>query len=127
MNPSPRNRLQRGRSIFADVEMLESRIAPAAIVVNTLKDTTGVAGQISLRDAILAVNASGDATNDITFSVHGTLKLTADLPIINVGAGNTLNITGPLATKPTGVIVDGAKTHLPFNVHGGVVTFTDIT
>jgi parallel beta-helix repeat protein len=51
---------------------------PAATNVSSLRD----AGAGSLRSAIAAANAAGGPTT-ITFSVHGTIKLTGNLPVIH--------------------------------------------
>jgi parallel beta-helix repeat protein len=71
------------------LEALESRYAPAVFtVLNTLDSGVG-----SLRQAILGVNASGDTTNNIQFTIPG------------VGA-QTINLLSPLPTITKQVILD---------------------
>lgn len=108
------------------LELLENRLAPAALTVNTLSDSTG-GSQLSLRDAILAVNGgsySGPATGQVsgTFGsndtilflpgLNGTLSLTtAKGPLLissnlAITANPTLNpitLSGQFAGSQTGV------------------------
>ena len=79
------------------IELLESRIAPASLVVSTLKST----GVGSLSAAITQANTNG-GSNTITFTVHGTIHLTALLPAVT----DDLAIQGPGAGKLT---IDGGK------------------
>src|SRR5205823_3126790 len=58
--------------------VLEDRVAPATLTVNTLADSTG-GSQLSLRDAILAVDGgsySGPATGQVsgTFGSNDTIQ-----------------------------------------------------
>ena len=79
------------------IEALESRIAPAAFTVTTLHDS----GPGSLRQAITDANAAvGADTIDFQHGLHGTIKLSSDLPAIT----DAVTISGPGATK---LIVNG--------------------
>src|SRR5204863_449272 len=81
---------------------LENRLAPAVYHVDTVQDTAAVhaltgqdaSGQVSLRSAVLAANASAEADTILlgpgiyqvqagAFAVHG------DLQIIGAGSGQT--------------------------------------
>jgi CSLREA domain-containing protein len=67
-------------------EPLEGRDCPATFTVNTLADGDPVAdGLTTLREAIIAVNASSDGTNTINFAAttKGTISLTEALPTIS--------------------------------------------
>ena len=84
------------------IEVLEDRLAPATITVNTTLDALGVD---SLREAISSIKAGTDANvaitanragaygtaDSINFSVTGTINLTGELP----GLGGNLQIQGP--------------------------------
>ncbi|HEV3310920.1 MAG TPA: putative Ig domain-containing protein [Chloroflexota bacterium] len=77
--------------------MLEDRLAPATLTVNTLADSTG-GSQLSLRDAILAVDGgsySGPATGQVsgTFGSNDTILFASSLNgTISLNSSN-----GPLA------------------------------
>src|SRR5947209_16691098 len=59
------------------LEPLEAREVPASFTVTTLTDEADPNdGQLSLREAINAVNASTDAANSITFAAGLTGTLT---------------------------------------------------
>jgi len=111
------------------IEPLEERIAPATLIVTTLKDTTDALNDTgSLRDAILLANADSGNADTIIFQtsnghpLHGTIKLKSDLPVIT----NSLTITGPIHGKSNGLIIDGHN-HQIFNITKGDVTMTDLT
>ena len=118
---------------FANIEPLESRIAPAVIIVSTTADS----GPGSLRAAILQANADAtvSAADTIIFQamshghavpLHGTITLKSDLPAIDMGAGDSLTITGPTAGKSNGITINGNK-HQIFSITSGAVTMTDLT
>lgn len=85
----------------------------ATYTVNTLVDENdGIGtGGVSLREAIDAANANA-GTDAITFSVTGTITLTADLPNIT----ESLSIDGPGASS---LILDGGHTYRAFKVMSG--------
>jgi autotransporter-associated beta strand protein len=77
--------------------LLEDRLAPAILTVNTLSDSTG-GSQLSLRDAILAVDA-GSYSGPATGQVSGTFG-SSDTILFQSGLNGTLSLTtasGPLA------------------------------
>src|SRR5262245_36799354 len=81
------------------LEGLESRDLLSTFVVNTLSDSLGVPGSLSLRDAITQANAAGGG-NTITFAVTGTISLdnaAGALPTIR----DDLIIQGPGAASLT--------------------------
>jgi hypothetical protein len=54
-------------------DCLEHRLAPAVITVNSLGDDFAVDGSISLREAILSINAGADINSDVTHTgTYGT-------------------------------------------------------
>ena len=119
--------------LFSFIEVLESRIAPAALVVTTLKDVTDANHDTgSLRDAIFQANAAvGPDTIEFQTTVHsktkplvGTIKLTSDLPTIT----DDLTITGPVSGKPTGIVING-NGHAAIRTETGTggFTMTDLT
>jgi autotransporter-associated beta strand protein len=127
---SPRPGRPPGWSYCPTLELLEDRLAPATLTVNTLADSIG-GSQLSLRDAILAVDGgsySGSAAGQVsgTFGsndtilfqsgLNGTLSLTtANGPLVissdltsnlTITANPTLNaitISGQFAGAQTGV------------------------
>jgi CSLREA domain-containing protein len=117
------------------VELLEARLAPAIITVNTLNDeTSAVDGTISLREAIAAINAGADSgdvthtggnygssdtiqfssglTGTITLS-GGELAITQSVQIIGPGSGQ-LTVSGNNASR----IFDLTGTGLTVSVSG---------
>jgi hypothetical protein len=116
---------------FSCIEPLEARIAPAVLIVSTLKDITDPAHDTgSLRDAIFNANAAvGD--DSIIFQttlhghvvpLHGAIVLKSDLPAITDG----LTINGPTVGKANGIIINGNQ-HEIFSITSGDVTLTDLT
>src|SRR5262249_39325484 len=77
------------------LEVLEDRLAPATLTVNTLGDPTG-GSQLSLRDAILAVN-HGSYTGPATGQVSGTFG-SNDTILFQSGLNGTLSLN--TASRP---------------------------
>jgi Peptidase family C25/Right handed beta helix region len=92
-----------------------------AYTVNSLADTNSGSGTSgTLRFCINAANTAG-GTNTITFSVNGTITLTASLPNIN----NNLTIDGP---GPSLLTINGNNTVRVISINTGfTVTFQDLT
>jgi predicted outer membrane repeat protein len=93
------------------IEILESRIAPAVLIVSNLNDN----GPGSLRNAITTANgASGDR---IIFraGLHGTVTLESTLPTITA----PMSIAGPGANL---IKIDGAEAHRIFDINNGSST-----
>jgi hypothetical protein len=79
-------------------EPLEERRLLSVITVNDLGDTVGVAGKVTLRDAILTANdTNGNDTIQFATGLNGTITLTAGELAITDG----LTINGPGSTKLT--------------------------
>ena len=113
------------------LERLEDRIAPSTLIVTTLKDTTDAANDTgSLRDAILEANATAGADTIIfqttvhakTVPLHGTIKLTSDLPIIS----DSLTINGPVPGKASSLVLNG-NNHSVISINNGDLNLTDLT
>ena len=91
---------------------------PAAqnYVVNSLADpgdgTCDVAN-CTLREAITAANTNAGITDTITFSVTGTINLSANLPAIS----DNITITGPGTAN---LVIDGANSYRPFAINSSV-------
>src|SRR5262245_64675122 len=89
-----RSAADRRRRFRPSLEALEDRLAPATFLVTNTDD----AGAGSLRQAILDLNSSADATNLIaTEAVGGTINLATALPAIN----KNVDILGPGADTLT--------------------------
>jgi hypothetical protein len=73
------------------LEALEDRAVPATIVVNSAADTIGVAGQITLRGAILSINQQGDVPNVTHTGTYGTAD-TIQFAIGSIGSKATISI-----------------------------------
>lgn len=89
----------------------------ASFIVNDTADPgDGICDVTSctLREAMTAAITAG-GTNDITFSVSGTITLVSDLPTIT--SGNTLTIDG----TGQSVTIDGAYAHRPFLFQSGSI------
>jgi CSLREA domain-containing protein len=78
-------------------------VRAAGIVVNSLEDTTGVDGKCTLREAIqnanddAATNAdcfAGSGSDNISFTVSGTITLGSSLPTITYGTTLTMDGSG---------------------------------
>ena len=83
------------------IEILESRIAPAAITVTNLHPS----GTGSLYAAITQANAAGGSnTIDFAHNVHGTITVKTGLPEIT----SDITITGPGASK---LAISGGNEH----------------
>jgi fibronectin-binding autotransporter adhesin len=93
------------RPLRSEIEILESRIAPATLTVTTLSDS----GSGSLRNAITTANgASGDK---IVFSssLKGTINLASALPTIT----SKMTIAGP---GPGKIIINGNYGYQIFDI-----------
>jgi len=102
------------------IEILETRIAPAGILVLNIADS----GPGSLRNAITLANTNGDTSNDITFAhgLHGAIALKSSLPPI------TSNITFTVLSGST-VSINGGNQFQIFNIQGPqiAVNISDLT
>ena len=94
-------------------------VAPVAIVVTSLDDTTSSG---TLRWAIAQANATAGGIYDaIIFGIDGTITLTSALPQIT----QNVTITGNGRTQ---TIIDGNNLYRPFNVGSGKsLTVSDMT
>src|SRR5579862_3306395 len=121
------------RRNFSSIEVLESRIAPTGgliFKVTTLKDVTDANHDTgSLRDAIFNADAAGGSivfemtAGTKTAPLRGTINLLSDLPEIT----NNVTITGPVAGKSNGIMING-HSHQIINITGGTtVNLTDLT
>jgi predicted outer membrane repeat protein len=92
-----RNRTRAPRAPRLGVELLEDRLVPATFNVNSLADVLNpAAGVVTLRSALQAANAGGDASNTINLTLPGTYAITlAGKP------GETDNAAGEFAILPT--------------------------
>ncbi|MGE3180221.1 MAG: Ig-like domain-containing protein [Phycisphaerae bacterium] len=92
----------------------------ATFVVDTLVDEDDGVGvnDVSLRDAINAANANAEA-DVITFSVTGTITLTAALPSITTD----MTIDGPGSDQ---LIIDGNSLYRAFALLSGDVEISDL-
>jgi hypothetical protein len=109
------------------LELLEDRLAPATFNVTTLADSVAVnlttgqdaSGQVSLRSAIQAADATSGANainvpaGTYTLSIPGPLDITNDLTISGAGANST--------------IIDGNFFDQVFRVDSGNVTISGVT
>lgn len=119
---------RRGDSVAFPIEALESRIAPATFIVDTVLDTVATDGFVSLREAIVAANTNnsfgdapaGDATGDVIFFsasafatdptvtlIGGELSITDDLQIVG-----RFNAGGPVLN----IVIDAAGSSRIFNI-----------
>jgi CSLREA domain-containing protein len=69
------------------LELLEDRLAPAIITVTTLADTSGVVGQVSLRDAIQASETHTSVDGSVAGTGNDTIVFAPAL------AGGTVDLT----------------------------------
>ena len=93
---SPRPSRPASRHYRPTLELLENRLAPATLTVNTLNDSIGQT-VLSLRDAILAVNG-GSYSGNAPAQVSGTFG-SNDTILFQSGLNNTLSLntaSGPL-------------------------------
>jgi CSLREA domain-containing protein len=102
--------------------ILEDRTLLAAIVVNSLADnTTGGDGLTTLREAVLAANASaGVDTISFASGLNGTISLTQGQMSIT----DTVRITG---NGTANTIVDGQNLSRIFGITAGDVTIESLT
>src|SRR6185503_11139448 len=114
---SPRPGRPLGRRFRPTLESLEDRLSPATLTVNTLSDSTG-GSQLSLRAAILAVNAgsySGNATGQVsgTFGSNDTILFqsglngTLSLPTANGPLVISSNLTITANPTPNAITISG--------------------
>ncbi len=119
------------------LEMLEHRVVLSTFKVNSMADTVAVnlktgqdaSGQITLRSAIMAANAT-HKSNTIVLPA-GTIKLTIAGAGENADATGDLDITGgKLTIKGKGAgasIVDGNQLDRVFDILGGNITLSKLT
>ena len=96
-------------------------LAQNSLVVTNTTDTTGVAGQTSLRDAINYANSGSAGANPvITFSsaVTGTITLASPLQLSTAAGANSVTVQGPGAAALT---LSGNSTFAAFDVGAGTV------
>lgn len=105
-------------------------LAASVITVNSLADVAANDGACTLREAITAANtdtasgaaagecAAGSGTDAITFSVAGTITLSALLPVVT----SDLSITGGGA-----ITISGASSFRVFNIFFATVTLSGLT
>src|SRR5215471_327447 len=117
-----------GILLLASLGLLPAQpVRAASILVNSLLDTT-VAGDhnCTLREAVTNANtnsettmgdcAAGSGADTITFSVSGTIPLSARLPLITDivagltvdGTGQSVTISGQNAVEPL-LVISGAR------------------
>jgi len=127
MKTTPRNHLPRTQRQYPAIEPLESRIAPATIIVNVLGDTP-VAGKTDLRQAL----ALADTALSLHPGVVNTIKFALPAPaahtenIITLGgtalsSNGDVNIVGPGAGK---LIISGNGASGVFSIGGTTGTTT---
>jgi hypothetical protein len=123
----------RRSSLPPRLEVLEDRVVPAIINVNSTADvplSQLAAGQVTLRDAIQIANTNGATSNTINLTVAGTYQLSLQgfvvnsVTINNAGSGYTSapTVTFSAPSEPGGITATGTAT-----VAGGVVTGVTIT
>ena len=77
---------------------LEDRTVPATITVNSVLDDTNADGAVTLREAIMSLNAGSDINADVTagktgaYGVNDTILISAGMPFGTPGATNLLRI-----------------------------------
>jgi hypothetical protein len=87
MKTTPQNHSSRGHRHYSTIEALESRIAPATIVVNSLLDTV-VTGKMNLRQAL------AQADTDLLAHPGVVNKIVFNLPAAAAGTENTITLGG---------------------------------
>src|SRR5206468_1481193 len=108
------------RPVRLSVELLEDRLAPAILTVNSVFDTTTADTSLTLREALKLVNASGNATSALgrnltsqeQAQVTGTFG-TNDTIQFSPAATGTLTLGGtelPQITKNVSIVGPGAAT-----------------
>jgi streptogramin lyase len=110
----PRQRkARRLRRLALRLEMLEDRLAPAVITVNTTADTIAIDGFASLREAITSINNQADVNSDVTANRVGgyasTPGGTPDVINFNIPAvgGQTISATSAEPTIVMPLTING--------------------
>jgi len=101
--------------ILALAGLLSPSVRAADLVVSTLSDS----GAGSLREAISDANNNGEH-DTITFSVEGTIALSATLPMI----ASDMDINGPGSGKLT---ISGGYTHRIMEIRSATAAIRDLT
>jgi CSLREA domain-containing protein len=124
---SPQTNVRKDTQARPQVQQLEDRLVPATLIVNTLADTVADDNQLSLREAIDAVNLQSNATLDAgargqitgVFGTGDTILFDAAL------AGGILTLDGTelllqrsmtLDGEGLGLSIDGNQTSRIFNI-----------
>jgi hypothetical protein len=115
------------QSTQSRIEPLESRIAPAAIIVTTTSDTP-VAEKTTLRQALATADADllahPGVVNTITFKLPAAPAHTENVITLGgtaLSSNGFVNIVGPGAGK---LIINGNAASGDFNIHGTTGTTT---
>jgi hypothetical protein len=136
--PGRKRRSPRGRFI-PRLELLEGRLAPAVLIVNTSADETTPDSLLSLREAISVVNTqttSGLSAAELN-QISGTLGSNDTIqfdPSLNgqtitltmgvLGIGNNVAIMGP---GPNTLTISGNNTSQVFMVNHSIVSLSGLT
>jgi len=107
------------QNVFTAETIQNADVKLATFTVTNLTDT-GAAGE--LRDAIAQANVS-PGTDDIKFSLNGTITLTLGELTVNDATGDLI-ITGNGVSNTK---IDGNNASRVFNVTAGDITFNDLT
>jgi predicted outer membrane repeat protein len=121
------------------LEVLEGRLAPAVLTVNTAADETAADNTLSLREAIGVVNSQSEAglsaaeraqisgtlgSNDTILFDPGLNGQTITLTEGELDVTTSVAITGPGANKIT---VSGNNTNRVFDITAGTVSLSGLT
>ena len=137
------HRHERGRNVRFDVRVFRQRAGHQRLIVDTNLDVVdgtttsvaallagkGVDGFISLREAIIATNADIGVAETIMLS-SGTYTLSIAGTLEDLAATGDLDITDDLTITGAGTgltFIDGGAIDRVFQVHAGIVTFSDMT
>jgi hypothetical protein len=118
LTPSPNPRRALRRRVLPALEVLEDRLAPANLTVNSVADNTTADTSLTLREAVLLVDAGGNATTAVgralttgesgqitgTFGSNDTILFDPSL----AGKTITLSITGDDTVGPSALPVTTA-------------------